>query len=502
MLNDLLNWLLNEENRKLVTWLGGGLVTIIGGLWTLYTYLYKSPEKSTPAPAPITTGDIHSGGDVVVGPGTIDKRTYNYAGLTDIEVAKQLGVAEAAVKNFLKILDQQHVPIAEWDNTLRQLAERYQELQKRAALLAADDPAVRSLQDQARQAIDVADFARAEALLAKAVELDNAAAEKFKESYRKRKRSAAESQALQAKSLHTRFALPQAIDSYQQAIALAKQGEDTNQVADFQWSMGMVYADNASFDQAIASYENALHHYMALEGEESINVAALRNNLGVAWADKGQYDQAIEYYEKALAVDRKVFGDEHPKVAGDWNNLGNAWAEKGHYDQAIEYYDKALAVDRRAFGDEHPEVATDWNNLGAAWAEKGDYDQAIEYYGKALAVDRKAFGDEHPKIAGNWNNLGAAWADKGEYDQAIAYFDKALVVDRKAFGEDHPNVAGEWNNLGRAWAAKGEYDQAIVYYDKALAVWNDKLGPDHPHTKMAKDNIEKARQKLAEQGNK
>jgi tetratricopeptide (TPR) repeat protein len=366
MLNDLLNWLLNEENRKLVSWVGGGLVTIVGGLWTLYTYFYKSPEKSTPAPGPITTGDIHSGGDVVVGPGTIDRRTYNYAGLSDIEVAKQLGVAEAAVKNFLKILDQQHVPVAEWDNTLRQLAERYQELQKRAALLAADDPDVRSLQDQARQAIDVADFARAEALLAKAVELDNAAAEKFKESYIKRKRSAAESQALQAKSLHTRFALPQAIDSYQQAIELAKQGDDTNQVADYQWTLGVVYADNASYDQAIASYENALHHYVTLEGEESINVATLRNNLGVAWWNKGEYDKAIEYYEKALAVDRKAFGDEHPNVARDWNNLGAAWANKGEYDKAVAYYDKALAVWSDKLGPDHPHTKIAKDNIAKA----------------------------------------------------------------------------------------------------------------------------------------
>ncbi|MBU4263980.1 MAG: hypothetical protein KKC76_19160 [Proteobacteria bacterium] len=144
---------------------------IVSGLWAVYIHFDK------PATTPINTGDIYSGGDTLVGSGIIDKRSYNYSGLTDIELAKQMGVAEAAVKNFLNILDQKHIPTEEWDNTLRQLAERYKELQKRAALLESTDPEVRSLQVQAKQAIDAAEYEKAEALLAKAVDLDNAATE-------------------------------------------------------------------------------------------------------------------------------------------------------------------------------------------------------------------------------------------------------------------------------------------------------------------------------------
>ncbi|TFG37137.1 MAG: tetratricopeptide repeat protein [Desulfobacterales bacterium] len=323
--NNILNWLLNDENRKLVTWLGGGLFVIVSGLWTFYTYFHTpSSQTSIPTAAPITTGDIHSNGDTLVGSGTIYKRTYNYSGVTDIELAKQLGIAEAAVKNFFKILDQKHISIEEWDNTLRQLAERYKELQKRVALLESEDPEVRSRQDLAKQAIDAAEFAKAEALLAKAVDLDNAAAEKFKASFIKRKRSAAENQALKAKSLHTRFALTEAIESFQQAIELAKQGDDENQIADYQWGLGKVYDDNASFEQAIASYENALNHYLALEGEDSTKVTALWNNLGVAWWNKGEYDKAIAYYEKALRVWSDKLGNNHPHTKMARDNIERA----------------------------------------------------------------------------------------------------------------------------------------------------------------------------------
>ena len=176
------DWLLEEENRQVISWFGGGLVVVVGSLWTAYTYFRKSAETSQETPISIRTGNIHSGGDTVVGSGSIDKRHYDhrtYYGITDIELAKQLGVAETSVRNFFNILDQQQIPIEDWDHSLRQMAERYQALKKRAAQLSSEDPEVQSLQNQARQAIDAAEFEQAETWLDKAVALDNTAAERL-----------------------------------------------------------------------------------------------------------------------------------------------------------------------------------------------------------------------------------------------------------------------------------------------------------------------------------
>jgi tetratricopeptide (TPR) repeat protein len=478
------DWLLIEDNRAVLSWLGGGVVVAVGGLWTVYVYFRKSAKTFSPTPAPITT--IQSGGDTVVGPGTIDKRKYY--GINDIELAKQLGVAEYAVTNFFNILDQQHIPIEKWDLALRQLAERYIELQQRAAELDSEDPNVQALQTQAREAIDAAEFEQAEALLDKAVDLDNAAAEKFQVSHLKRRCSAAASQALKAKSLHTRFALPEAIAAYKQSIELAQQGKDEGRVAEYRWGLGLTYVDQADYHQAIVSYELALK-YLLLEDGASPNVALLWNNLGVAWSNKGDYDQAIDYLDKALAVDIDTFGEDDPSVTRDWNSLGLAWSNKGDYDKAINYYEKALAVSINTFGEEHPKVATLRNNLGNAWLNKGNYDKAIDYYEKALTVDIDTFGEDHPKVAMRWNNLGIAWLNKGDYDQAIDYLDKALAVDIDTFGEGHPNVAGDWNNLGNAWSNKGEYDRAIDYYEKALTVGIKAFGEEHPKVAIYWNNL-------------
>ncbi len=44
MLEEIWNWLLKPENQKTVTFFGGGLVVVVGALWTLYTHFSKKPE--------------------------------------------------------------------------------------------------------------------------------------------------------------------------------------------------------------------------------------------------------------------------------------------------------------------------------------------------------------------------------------------------------------------------------------------------------------------------
>jgi hypothetical protein len=35
----MLNWLRNKENSEILSWLGGGLVVIVSGLWAVYILL-------------------------------------------------------------------------------------------------------------------------------------------------------------------------------------------------------------------------------------------------------------------------------------------------------------------------------------------------------------------------------------------------------------------------------------------------------------------------------
>ncbi len=379
----------------------------------------------------------------------------NITGTTDIELAKQLGVTETAIQNFFKLLQQQNVPHEELDHTLRTLAKRHKELEKRVSLLESEDPEVVALQQQAKKAIADAEYEKAEDLLDQAVELDNAAAEEIHTHYLERKRSAAENMALKAESLHTRFAFSAATKAYEQAIGFAEEGEAEEKIAEYQNMLGSVYLDN------------------------------------------GNYDQARIYFEQALVGGLKTYGEDHPQVAAYRNNLGLAWRNLGEYEKAIDYYEQALTSDLKIYAEYHPSVAIRRNNLGAAWHHLGDYEKAIDYFEQALASDLKTYGEDHPSVARDRNNLGAAWDDLGDYEKAIGYYEQALASDLKTYGEDHPSVARDRNNLGLAWNNLGDYEKAIGYYEQALTIVTERLGVEHPLSIHASKNLEEAKHALA-----
>ncbi|MEK6735096.1 MAG: tetratricopeptide repeat protein, partial [Pseudomonadota bacterium] len=206
-----------------------------------------------------------------------------HQGDINIDLAKQLGITETALKNFFKILEHQNVPAAELDNALRKLAARHKELEERVKQLDSEDPEVIALQKQAREAIINAQYEQAEDLLDKAIELDNSAAEKVNAVYLKRKRSAAENMALKAETLHTRFAWDDAIKAYQQAISFAGEARAEERMAEYQNSLGRVCHDNGQYTEAVIYFELALANDYKTYGENHPTVAIRRNNLGAAW---------------------------------------------------------------------------------------------------------------------------------------------------------------------------------------------------------------------------
>lgn len=66
-LRRLWQWLSNPDNRAIVAFLGGGLVTLIGGAWALYLHFYKPSSEIKPAVTGVQIGgSVTAGRDVVI----------------------------------------------------------------------------------------------------------------------------------------------------------------------------------------------------------------------------------------------------------------------------------------------------------------------------------------------------------------------------------------------------------------------------------------------------
>jgi tetratricopeptide (TPR) repeat protein len=472
MFNRLWKFLSEENNRKTLAFISGGIATLIVGIWAVYVHFSdknSSPKQHIEAKegSVATGGNITAGGDIHFGI-TLEKHEASLKRKEE-EIREEYAVSalsserRALLEKKLAALQQKRTHLEEsLKATQKVYADTVQLLEEK---LSAQLPSERI--EQAKKAITEGDPALAESLLNEVVE--SGMQQSAKASYQL------------GVLANNRVNYEKAWQALTRAVELAPDNPFyLNQTGNMARNLGR-------YDTAIAYFEKALDLGLKAHGPKHPSVATYWNNLGLAWKAKGEYDKAIEYLDKALASNLKTFGPGHPYVATNWNNLGSTLTNKGDYDKAIEYLDKALASGLKNFGPGHSNVAANWKNLGMAWKAKGEYDKAIEYYEKALASDLKTFGPDHPRVASRWNNLGTAWLAKGEYDKAIEYLGKALASDLKTYGRDHPAVAIDWNNLGEAWRARGDYGKAREYYSKALVVVK-KAGLEH-YVRVTEENI-------------
>ena len=325
-------------------------------------------------------------------------------------IAKQLGVTEAALNSFFKILKQRAVPPEDLDNTLRTIAERYQALDEKLKTFASDDPIIQALKKQAWQALEAGEFDRAEQLLNEASEKDLQAVQRIEQSteklkaiieknkaiIRKRKLSAATSKAENGDLKYTQLAYGEAAAYYQQAAEL-------------------------------------------VPTDEQFILAEYLNNEGAAWFEVGQYIKAQTPLERALDIREKALGAAHPNVATSLNNMAVLYDTQGQYTQAEPLYQRALDVCEKALGAAHPDVATSLNNLAVLYDTQGQYAQAEPLYQRALHIWEKALGAAHPDVATSLNNLAGLYGVQGQYAQAESLYQRALDIHEKALGAEHPN---------------------------------------------------------------
>ena len=208
---------------------------------------------------------------------------------------------------------------------------------------------------------------------------------------------------------------------------------DPNEKFDLYFEQALILSTNGDYEEAIASYDQALKF--------KPDYHEAWNNRGVALADLGRIEEAIASYNQAL----KFKPDFHEA----WYGRGIALGKLGKMNEAIASYDKALKI--------KPDFHEIWFNRGIALGNLGRLEEAIASYDKALKIK--------PDCHKAWNNRGSALDNLGRLEEAIAYYDNALKIK-----PDKPEV---WNNLGIALRQLGRYEEAITSYDNALKIKSD-----------------------------
>jgi len=65
MLDELWSWLRDPANREVITWIGGGLVVVIGGIWAVVKFFARKESGAGAAPSVrADRGSVAAGGNI------------------------------------------------------------------------------------------------------------------------------------------------------------------------------------------------------------------------------------------------------------------------------------------------------------------------------------------------------------------------------------------------------------------------------------------------------
>lgn len=319
---------------------------------------------------------------------------------------------------------------------------------------------------------------------------------------------------LQAKSFQPSTQSLPALRSYNEGLALARQGKPLEAAKQFQASIeadpefALAYAKLGQTYAALG-YQNRAEEYARQAVDLSANLPSPEKYWVVANEARiaNEHQKAIEAYDNLAKI--------YPADPAIDFQLGQVYEATGAYDQAREYYAKVLKIDpnypeglyaaaRLEIKAHNPQGSLDYLNraltlaiqldnseskamilhaMGVAYSRLSKPEDALRYYQESLAIKRQ-IGDKWG-MAASLSMMGQVYQALGDPDRAGANYEEALKIQREI--GDQRSLAATLMSLGGLRQDRGQYDQALRLLKEALQIQLE-LG-DENYQALCQSNI-------------
>jgi tetratricopeptide (TPR) repeat protein len=165
----------------------------------------------------------------------------------------------------------------------------------------------------------------------------------------------------------------------------------------FLWRLGSALYDLECYEEAIASYDQAI----AIQPD----YPDAWNNRGLALSALGQQPEAIASYDQAI----KIKPDDYRA----WDNRGDVFKDLKQYEAAIESYDRAIAI--------NSEYRYPWSSRAVALMKLGRYEEAHQSFDRALNLK--------PDWAGALYDKACCYGLQAEVALALEHLQQAIELD-------------------------------------------------------------------------
>jgi len=225
--------------------------------------------------------------------------------------------------------------------------------------------------------------------------------------------------------------IPEAIELYQSAIALAEAGELHPVLAESLRRLAVLFHQRDERERAQALCLRS--HDIAMAAGNMLLAAEALNTLGVMHLREGALEAAGIEFARALSVG----GTSRELRARVEQNLGIVANIHGDLDEALHRYQQSLAEYRGA-NDEHG-CALAFHNLGMVSADKGLLDDAATYFTQSQEIAERA-GDINLQGLCLLNHADVLAAQQ-RFEEARRSAESALVVFDQLGARGHKSAA-------------------------------------------------------------
>jgi LuxR family maltose regulon positive regulatory protein len=259
----------------------------------------------------------------------------------------------------------------------------------------------------------------------------------------------------------------EALEWFNQALAISIANKDKDNAAVIQLGLGVVYENLGDYSQSMTLYQSALDHWH--QSDNTIWLSNLLNNLGVLQHITGDYKAAILSYEKALQyAHRSGYARIEAFVL---TGIGDIYIELNALDEALDAYQQASSIAQRL----HLTILQVYLNVQEAViaCEKGDIAGSYRLIEEARATADK----ENMAMEINMCDLeyGGIKIKEGKPQEVVGLLEKACSF----FESGGHKVQSEKANLylTLAYGQMGNHDLLIKSLLKTLTCLNEEHKP-------------------------
>lgn len=229
----------------------------------------------------------------------------------------------------------------------------------------------------------------------------------------------------------------EALRYYDEALKLAKEANDTTELARLDVNMGVVYQRQGDLAKAFEHLNNALETYEAL-GDET-GIANASNAIFLNLMRLRMFKEAEPFIKRNLEI--RIRGNhEIYQLDIAYHNLAWFYQMQDRLDSAIIYYNKSLNLTRQ-IGNKY-EIATTLQQIGSLYSSVGDFDAAKEFLNEAMQINEEI--NRHENIA----EILMEMANIAEEEKNFEAVDRFLMRAYSIY-ENSPNADKKINFLIR-----------------------------------------------------